>query len=97
LDLGDPRVEMLQNLMWTCVGIVRDAQGMTKAYEELCRLESEVNSYEIELQNMILVAKLITSSALERLESRGSHYRLDYPELDPAWQRKHLSLRRHSA
>jgi L-aspartate oxidase len=96
LDLGDPRVEMLQNLMWTCVGIIRDAQGMAKAYQELCRLESEVNSHEIELQNMILVAKLITSSALERLESRGSHYRMDYPEVDPAWQRKHLSLRRHS-
>jgi L-aspartate oxidase len=97
LDLNDPRVDKLQKLMWSSVGIIRDEAGMTKAYQELSQLEKEVSPSEEELQNMILVAKLITSSALKRLESRGSHYRLDYPEVDPAWQPKHLSLRRYSA
>ena len=97
LNLNDPRVDTLQKLMWSSVGIIRDKHGMTKAYQELYQLEKEVSPTEAELQNMILVAKLITSSALKRLESRGSHYRLDYPEVDPAWQTKHLSLRRYSA
>jgi L-aspartate oxidase len=83
--------------MWSSVGIIREEVGMTQAFDELGRLEKEVDSEEIELKNMILVAKLITSSALQRMESRGSHYRLDYPEVDPAWQPKHLNSRRHSA
>ncbi len=97
LDINDPRVDTLQKLMWSSVGIIRDEPRLEKAYRELCQLENEVSPSEGELQNMILVAKLITSSALNRMESRGSHYRLDYPEVDPAWQLKHLSLRRHSA
>lgn len=97
IDLKDSRVQAVQQLMWSFVGIIREEAGMTKAYQELSQLENEVDSSEVELKNMILVAKLITSSALQRLESRGSHYRLDYPEVDPAWQPKHLSLRRYSA
>lgn len=97
LDLEDSRVQTLQNLMWSNVGIIRDENGMKNAYQEICRLEAEVDSSEVEFLNMILVAKLITSSALQRLESRGSHYRLDYPEVDPSWQPTHLSLRRYSA
>lgn len=97
IDLKDARVQAVQKLMWSSVGIIREEVGMTQAFGELSRLEKEVDSEEIELKNMILVAKLITSSALQRLESRGSHYRLDYPEVDPAWQPKHLNSRRHSA
>lgn len=97
IDLNDSRVQTLQNLMWSNVGIIRDENGMKYAYQELCNLEADVDSSEVEFLNMILVAKLITSSALRRLESRGSHYRLDYPEVDPAWQPTHLSLRRYSA
>lgn len=97
IDLKGARVQALQKLMWSTVGIIREEAGMTEALKQLKQLENEVSSEEVELKNMILVAKLITSSALQRLESRGSHYRLDYPEVDPAWQPKHLNLRRHSA
>ncbi|AFM40861.1 L-aspartate oxidase [Desulfosporosinus acidiphilus SJ4] len=92
LDLNDPRVNTLQKLMWSSVGIIRNEHGMTKAYQTLCQLEENVSPNEDELRNMILVAKFITSSALKRLESRGSHYRVDYPEVDAAWKAKHLSL-----
>jgi len=37
-----------------------------------------------------LSARLITQAALQRTESRGSHIRLDYPHVDPAWQRSSL-------
>ncbi|MFH1300050.1 MAG: L-aspartate oxidase, partial [Planctomycetota bacterium] len=44
-----------------------------------------------ELQNMLLVSQLMIASAIERRESRGVHYRSDYPETDPAFQ-KHISV-----
>ncbi|MEA4901637.1 L-aspartate oxidase [Desulfitobacterium sp.] len=97
IDLKDVRVQTLQHLMWSLVGIIRENTGMMKAYQKLSQLEKEVDAGDVELKNMILVAKLMTSSALQRLESRGSHYRLDYPNVDPAWQPKHLNLRRQSA
>ena len=41
----------------------------------------------LELENMILVAKLVAKSALIRKESRGSHYREDYPETREEWKK----------
>ena len=41
----------------------------------------------LEIENMITVASLVTQSALIRRESRGSHYREDYPEKDERWNR----------
>jgi L-aspartate oxidase len=54
-------------------------------------LNFEPNSAEeIELKNMLLVAKLITRAALDRTESRGAHYRTDYPRLDDLNWKRHL-------
>ncbi len=36
---------------------------------------------------MLKVAEVITLAALERKESRGAHYRSDYPQMDPAWEK----------
>jgi L-aspartate oxidase len=69
LNLEDQRVRMLQELMWSKLGIIREEVGMTKAYHELCELESQIESSEGELLNMLLVARLITSSALQLKES----------------------------
>jgi len=41
-----------------------------------------------EVQNVLLVARLVTLAALQREESRGSHYREDFPETSPAWRRR---------
>jgi succinate dehydrogenase/fumarate reductase flavoprotein subunit len=41
----------------------------------------------LEFRLMVKTAKLIATSARERTESRGSHYRRDFPETDPAWRR----------
>jgi L-aspartate oxidase len=43
--------------------------------------------------NMVLAATLIARSALRRQESRGGHYRSDYPSTRLAWSRKHVRLR----
>jgi len=39
----------------------------------------------LELDNMLLVAEMVARAALERQESRGAHFRDDYPQEDPAW------------
>ena len=46
-----------------------------------------------ELANLLLVGRLVTEAALTRTESRGAHYRTDYPETSDAWKR-HIVFRR---
>ena len=92
-DLNKLRLT-LKNVMWENVGILRSAEGLNKALSELAKIEAKLkftprNEAEIELNNMVLVSKLITKAALDRTESRGAHYRTDYPKQDDGWK-KHL-------
>ena len=75
----------LQNIMWDYVGILRDEKSLTTALEKLESIDFPrgskcLNRDEYEFRNMLTVAKLITHCALERKESRGAHYRTDFPE-----------------
>jgi L-aspartate oxidase len=81
----------LRRFMWDYVGIVRTNERLHKAQQRLKLLQQEINDYYsqhrissdfIELRNLAGVAELIISSALQRKESRGLHYTLDYPEID---------------
>lgn len=76
----------LKSLMWDYVGILRTEESLLKALDKIYDLKKRfrrsvkcLNKQEYELRNMICVAQLIVKSALERKESRGAHYRLDYP------------------
>lgn len=76
----------LKSLMWDYVGIYRTEETLLKALDKIYELKSRfrrtvkcLNRQEYELRNMICVAQLIIKSALERKESRGAHYRTDYP------------------
>ena len=77
--------EELGQTMWRLVGLRRDRQGMEKAQEVLQTLAAKVScgtyadKRSMELVNMLTLAKLITQAALLRKESRGGHYRFDYP------------------
>lgn len=97
LDQADPRFKKIQAVMWEQVGIVRCEQGLRDALSTLELLEKEIEHNELELRDILELAQLITQAALERPESRGSHYRSDYPEASPAWQKKHLNRGRYSA
>lgn len=87
----------VQELMWKHVGLVRNAAGLTEALGELNRLFEEFGKpaptrEAIELANMINSGWLVTRAALEREESRGAHYRSDFPQLREEWH-CHLLLR----
>ncbi len=79
-------------ILFNYLGIIRDEDGIKKAFEELIVIEEQIKNTNngttstlkamIELKNSILVAKTIAMSALLREESRGAHFRKDYPEQD---------------
>ncbi len=77
----------LQNIMWDYVGIFRDEKSITNAIRKLNELSLEfprackcISKEEYEFRDMLIVAGLIANSALTRKESRGAHYRTDYPK-----------------
>jgi len=94
---NNPDVEGLihdiQELMWNKVGIVRTRQGLTEALQKLQvlseRLPEADSRRHCEARNIHTTALLIARSALARLESRGAHYRLDYPQHDDVKFKKH--------
>ncbi len=65
---------------------------MDKTFDAGVSREAAVAGWE--LQNMLTVCSLITAAAYARTESRGAHFRLDYPQRDDAHWRLHLLWRR---
>ena len=89
----EPLIGEIQQLMWNKVGIVRSRQGLTEALQQLQaageKLPRVVSRRTGEAANIHTAALLIARSALARLESRGAHYRTDYPMHDDARFKKH--------
>ncbi len=75
--------QTLRRVMSAEAGVVRDAQSLTNALTSIVSLERE-NEGDKQLANMLTTAKLITAAALKRKESRGAHFRSDYPAPDEA-------------
>ena len=77
------RERALRNLMSAHVGVVRTGDGLKHALRRIADLEREAVRMP-QLRNMATAALMITAAALRREESRGGHYRSDFPSTDPA-------------
>jgi L-aspartate oxidase len=83
--------QQLRETMWREVSLRRDAKGLAKAGKTLRRLAAS-GTVDPETTNMLLAAQLITEAALAREESRGGHFREDFPERETALDGVHSLL-----
>ncbi|MEM8866456.1 MAG: L-aspartate oxidase [Planctomycetota bacterium] len=101
LDLADIR-NSLQSLMWRSAGVWRDAALLQDAQKQTEQWSRYVLTRQLtgpagwELQNLLVVARMVITAALRRTESRGVHLRTDFPEQDEQW-RRHIHLTRGAA
>ncbi len=79
----------LRAIMSAHLGVLRDAAGMRQALRAIVALEDETED-DTRFANVLTTAKLIAISALNRTESRGGHFRTDFPDQDPNWARRTL-------
>jgi aspartate oxidase len=88
--------EALQSLMWRDVGIVRGRDSLARAASVLAAWQSTLaaptDRPSQELADLLTCSRLVTEAALAREESRGAHYRDDFPEPREDW-RRHLIFR----
>jgi L-aspartate oxidase len=82
----------LRKLMYDRLGLVREEKGMMAALKRLTEL-NEVVPATSRLSSQLLVAAMIAQSALQRRESRGGHYRIDYPGMENPARHSRTTLR----
>ena len=99
LDLVDIR-NSLTSLIWRTAGVRRNQQALAEAASSidgwcgyvLGRQFADAAGWE--LQNMLIVARIVLGAAMAREESRGVHLRTDFPEVDDRRWQRHVSFRR---
>jgi succinate dehydrogenase/fumarate reductase flavoprotein subunit len=107
--LGDPKLikTMIQEIMRKKAGVIRSQRSLMEAQKDLTQLREENllrlygrKPYEImeavEASNLFIVANLVVKAALARKESRGAHYRIDYPTQDDKnWLKRIVLVKSH--
>jgi L-aspartate oxidase len=95
LPRGDPQgisAARVRALLWQRVGITRDGAELEEAEATLRRWlaghRARPDRPSVELANMLLVGWQMARAALRRQESRGAHYRHDFPDPLPSWRRR---------
>lgn len=89
--------ERVGDTMWKYVGVIRDAEGLKNSLQIFSELKRAVqstsgNSAEaasalLEVENALIVGEMVARSALMREESRGAHFRRDFPKEDGSWKK----------
>ena len=89
--VSPPGLSALKQLLWDKVGIIRSREGLASAADTLAvwqgSLPPPTDRPSYELSNLVLTGRLVTEAALLRQESRGAHFRSDFPQRLPEWQR----------
>lgn len=75
----------VRRILWDEVGLMRDGDGLERASRQLEALQENASPAA---RNLLTVARLVTASALAREESRGGHFRRDFPDADHRWERR---------
>lgn len=91
-DRGAAQVaaDRVRAIMWNQAGIVRSAAGLWDAFDRLMDIEERLPEGATEELNLVQTAQMIVWSALQREESRGGHYRSDFP--GAARTRRHVEV-----
>jgi L-aspartate oxidase len=93
----------LKRTLWDYVGIVRTTKRLERAQTRIQNLKREIHDYYwnfkvepglLELRNLVEVAEMIIMCALQRKESRGLHYTLDFPKRMPTAVETRWAVRR---
>lgn len=95
----------LRQVMWQAVSLLRDEAGLLEARKRVQQLQQQllasnpekakaISAVHFETSNMLQVAGLVIAAALRRAESRGSHWRHDYPVSDPSCEGLHYAFQR---
>ncbi len=90
LSSTSPSFSALQGLLWEEVGILRNKESLIRAADTLAAWQNLMSppadrpSYE--LHNLVLAGRLVSEAALIRKESRGAHFRSDYPRRSSRWK-----------
>ena len=93
-DRGAAQVaaDAIRAVMWENAGIARAARGLRTALERLAEIGERLPPGATEEQNMLQTAQLVAEAALMRKESRGGHYRADFPRAKKTWKGRHIEL-----
>jgi L-aspartate oxidase len=94
MDRGAAQVaaDSIRAVMWEYAGIARTARGLRTALERLAEIGRRLPGGATEERNMLQTSELVTEAALLRKESRGGHYRADYPRKKRGWKGRHIEL-----
>jgi len=81
----------VKRIMWERVGILRDHESLKRALDEFDQIAS--SNLSTSSRNFVTLAKLVATAALWREESRGGHFRTDFPEPRDEWRTHSIQQR----
>ena len=84
--------ERIREIMWQHAAISRTAKGLRIGHADLVEIEQRLPAGATEELNLVQTARLITEAALMRKESRGGHYRSDFPRAKSVWRGRHIEM-----
>ncbi|HLM00103.1 MAG TPA: hypothetical protein VK400_03545, partial [Pyrinomonadaceae bacterium] len=83
-DIATAVRKRVKRVMWERVGILRDKDSLQRALQEFSQIKQA--NLSVSSRNFVTLAALVAAAALWREESRGGHFRTDFPERDEKWR-----------